>query len=101
MQVRFVPIALLSSTAATEESTPPQAEHHLVVAKLLAQLGHCGLYERLGGPVQLAAADVGHEVAQYLHAALRVIYLGVELHAPSLLAFCPVGCVRHFVCRCN
>ena len=63
-----------------------EGEHHLVVAELCAQVGHGALYEAVGGPGAVGAADVLHEVAEQCHAVLAVVDFGVELYAPALFA---------------
>ena len=64
-QVSWSPIALCSSAATTEESTPPdKPEDHLVRADLRAHARDLVLDDVLGGPQRLAAADVDHEAPQ-------------------------------------
>jgi hypothetical protein len=81
MQTSWSPIALCSSAATTDESTPPEAADHLAVADLLADAAD-GCSTKLPivqVPEQLA--DLVEEVVEDLLAARRVRDLGVELHA--------------------
>ena len=74
-------MALCRSTAATDESTPPESP----ITQFLLQLAHGGLYETLRGPLLPAAADTHDEILQQVRAVGRMVNLGVELDAPGLL----------------
>ena len=81
-QVSWSPIASWISTAATEESTPPERPQiTLPVAHLGADAGHRLGAEGGHGPVAAAAGDAVGEVAQDQRAARGVGDLRVELHA--------------------
>ena len=43
--------------------TATQSQDNAIVAKLLLQFGHSGIYKRCGAPALTATADVYHEVA--------------------------------------
>ncbi len=73
-----------------------QAQHYLVVAKLLFEFGHSRVDKRFGAPALSGATDACHKVFEQLHAALRVVYFGVELYAPYFFAFYLVGRAGHF-----
>ena len=76
-----------------------ETEDYAVVAKLGFKFIDCCLHERGGAPVLSAAADAYHEVAQQEAALQAVEHLGVELHAPQLLAFSLIGGVDDLFCR--
>ena len=78
---------------------PAQAEDDAVVANLLLQLGHRSIHERGGAPRLVESADVRHEVAQHQRAVFAMEHLGMELHAPHLLALHLVGGDGHLVRR--
>ncbi len=78
---------------------PAQTEDNFIISELLAQSSDSRVDEGFCCPVELTSAYVYHEVSQYLHAALGMEHLGVELHAPCLLAFHSVGCDGYFVGR--
>ena len=77
--------------------TAREAQHHLVVTELLAQLAHGRLDEALRGPRLRAAADARDEVAEQLRTVGRVVDLGVELDAPRLLALDAEGRHAHIL----
>ena len=82
MQVSWSPIASWISTAATDESTPPdRPQITRPPPDLRADARDLGVAEAGHGPVAAAAGDVVGEVAQQLRAVRRVHDLGVELHA--------------------
>ena len=72
-----------------------QAEYHPVVAKLLLELCHGGLYKRGRAPLLAAAADVDHEVAQKLLALGGMEHLGMELHGPQRICVAGVSGILH------
>ena len=78
-----------------------QAQNDAVVANLLFQLRHRSVYKRSRAPRLVATAGLNHKVLQHLRAVFAVKYLGVELHAPRLLALHLVGGNFHLVGRCN
>src|SRR5471032_3171631 len=79
-QVSWSPMARWISAAATDESTPGQAEDHLIAADLGADL--LDRFRNIVGhiPVRLAAADLVHEAAQHGLALHRVRHFRVPLH---------------------
>ncbi len=96
MQVSCSPIASWISTAATEESTPPEsAQITLPSADLLAdrldRMSAIGAHR----PVAFDARDVVDEIRQELRAVRRVHHLGMELkrvEATLLVGDCREGC---------
>ena len=86
-------MARSTSTAATDESTPPES------AQMARPLPTCcftccdgRIDEVLRRPGRLRAADVEDEVAQDLRAERRVVDFGMKLHRPHFLR-------RDFQCR--
>ena len=63
-------------------NTATETEYHTVVAEGCLQLSHCAFDKRLRAPRALGTAYAHSEVFQQTHAALAVVHLGVELHAP-------------------
>ena len=83
MQVSRSPTARCTSTAATDESTPPDRPQ---ITRALGpdhapDPGDLGIDEVARGPVRHRAADLEQEVAEDLTAAGSVGHFGVELHA--------------------
>ena len=75
-------MALPSSAASTDESTPPErSEQHSAVAYLGSQALDGRLAEVAHSPVALCAADLKQEVLYHLLAVPGMVDLGVELHA--------------------
>ena len=82
MQVSCSPIASCSSTAVTEESTPPDSPQTTPAgAHPLADARDRLAAERRHRPVAAAAGDLVGEAAQQRGAVRRVHHLGVELQA--------------------
>ncbi len=80
--VSWSPIARCTSSAATDESTPPESpQMTLPRPDLGADRGDLLLDDRRGAPAALAAADVLQERRQDLLPVGRVDDLGVELDA--------------------
>ena len=80
--VSWSPIARCTSSAATDESTPPrQAADDLAVADLLADARDLLLDDRGRRPRHVAAADVAQEALEDVLPVGRVDDLGVELDA--------------------
>ena len=80
-QVSWLPTALVTSAAATAESTPPEsAQSTFSVADLGADRRDLVFDDRGVRPRRGDARDVVQEVRQQLLAALGVRDLGVELH---------------------
>ena len=77
-------------------NTARKTKHHLVVAKLLAELTHRRLNERFGAPVLSGTADADNKILQQLHSAQRMVHLRMELHAPCAFAADAVGSHAHF-----
>ena len=86
MQVSRAPIALSTSAAATDESTPPDRPQTARACRPDARFdGRDRLADEPGHrPVRRGVADPEQEVGQDLAAARGVRHLGVELHAPEL-----------------
>ena len=81
-QVSWSPIAWCTSSAATDESTPPQRpQMTFAVADLGADARDLLLDDRRRRPRHVAAADVAEEALEDVLAVGRVDDLGVELDA--------------------
>ena len=81
-------MAWCSNTAATDESTPPdKPKYYFIITQFFFQGSNGGFYERIGGPVLCAAANINQKVLQQLLAINTMGYLGVKLDTVSLRAF--------------
>ena len=82
MQVSASPIASCRSTAATDESTPPERPQITVPLPTWRRMrATCLGAEGRHGPVGGAARDARGEILQKRRAARRVHHFGMELHA--------------------
>ena len=78
-------MARSTSTAATEESTPPErAQIARPLPTCLAHLRDGGIDEVLRGPGGFGSANIQSEVAQNVCATRRVVNFGMKLHGPHL-----------------
>ena len=80
-------------------NTATQSQDNAVVAKLLLQFGHSGIYKRCSAPALAATANVYHKVTQHLRTILAMEYFRMELHSPHVFTFCLVGGNRHLIRR--
>ena len=80
-------MALCSSTAATDESTPPESPSTTLSSPSFSRSSRTVASTKLSEcPLLLAAADACDEILQQLRAVGRMVHFGVELDAPRLLA---------------
>ena len=78
-QVSWSPIASWISTAATDESTPPESPQITLPVPTCAWIfATCSARSAAMRPVALHAGDLLHEVGQQLRAIGRVHHFGVE-----------------------
>ena len=87
MQVNWLPMALCTSIAATEESTPPERPQITWPAPTFSRIeATVDLDEVRRRPVAARAADL-EEVSNELRAQRRVMHFGMELHRPDAALF--------------
>ena len=92
MQTSWSPIALCSSAATTEESTPPERPQMTLPLPTCSRTRRDGLLDEVAHrPGAGALADLVEEVLEDLLAARRVGDFGVELHAVERPGLVPRG----------
>ena len=84
MQVSWLPMALCTSTAATEESTPPESPQITCPLPTFSRIAATVVSMKCAGVQSPArAADVEDEILEQLRPERRVVHLGMKLHGPD------------------
>ncbi len=83
MQVNWLPMALCTSTAATEESTPPESPQITWPVPTFSRIAATVVSMKCAGVQSPRAPQMLKEISDQLRAQRRVVHLGMELHRPD------------------